>query len=532
MNKRLVSLSALILALLLTLAACSGDKDSSKPSGGNEGKGTAKEGGTLTIAVSDNPQVMNPLYANDRVTLTVQQALYAPLYFMEDGGKKKFVLAESFEPSEDQLTWTLKLKDNLKWHDGQKITADDIVFTIDSILDEKQSSSIRGSLVFDGQPLKVEKVDELTVKFTLPQVTASFEGALNDFFPIPKHVFEGETDLMKSEKNQAPVGSGPFKFKEFKSDQYVQLDRFDEYFAGKAKLDSIVYRVVKDPNTANISLQNGEVNMRLIDPQDYKKLDATGKFNMHRYPEGRLFYMAFNLNSKAVQSKELRQAVAHALDKKELIDSAFISADFAEPAASVLTPDTMHHTQDITTYDYSQSKAKELLKNGGIKEGHTLRVIYANNNKIMESLALYTQQKLQEIGLKVELTPMDPSAYGQKTLDMATTDYDISFGGYIMGPEPDVYKSLFQSDAAYNFARYKNAEFDKLWDKAAVETDKDKRADLYKQIQETVAQDVPYLPLAYPKASLAVDKKFAGIEDAKLIPVTMVEDLSKIYQVE
>ncbi|MGE1166950.1 ABC transporter substrate-binding protein, partial [Peribacillus simplex] len=86
------------------------------------------------IGVSDNPDTMNPLYANDRVSLTVQQALYAPLYHMEDG-KKKFVLAESFTPSEDQLTWTLKLKDNLKWHDGKKITSDDIAFTFQSILD-------------------------------------------------------------------------------------------------------------------------------------------------------------------------------------------------------------------------------------------------------------------------------------------------------------------------------------------------------------------------------------------------------------
>jgi peptide/nickel transport system substrate-binding protein len=529
MKKRLAGLAILFVALFLTLAACSGKEETQSPAG-NEGKGTEKEGGTLTVAVADNPQVMNPLYANDRVTLTIQQALYAPLYSLKEGGEKNFVLAESFEPSEDQLTWTLKLKDNLKWHDGEKITADDIVFTINSILDEKQNSSIRGSLVFNGKPLVAEKVDDLTVKFTLPQVSASFEGALNDFFPIPQHVFEKEADLMKSEKNQSPVGSGPFKFKEFKTDEYVLLERFDDYFAGKAKLDQLVYRVVKDPNTANISLQKGEVNMRLIDPQDYKKLNDTGKFDMHQFPEGRLFYMAFNLKSEAVQKLELRQAVAHALDKDELIQSAFVSSEFAEPAASILTPDTMHHTQDVTKYDYNQDTAKELLKKGGIKEGHTLRVIYANNNKIMESLALYTQQKLQEIGLKVELTPMDPSAYGQKTLDMATTDYDISYGGYIMGPEPDVYKTLFQSDAAYNFARYKNADFDKLWDQAAVETDKAKRADLYKQIQETVAQDVPYLPLAYPKATLAVDKKFGGIKEANPIPVTMVEDLSKIYE--
>jgi peptide/nickel transport system substrate-binding protein len=526
-KKRLIVLPFLF-NLLLALAACTASQEfSSKDAVNSEGKGSPKEGGTLTIAVSDNPQVMNPLYANDRVTLTIQQSLYSPLYHLKDG-KKEYVLAESFTPSEDQLKWTLKLKDNLKWHDGEKITADDVIFTIESILDEKQNSSIRGSFIFNGKPLEVKKVDDLTVEFILPQVSAAFEGVMNDFFPIPKHVFENETDLMKSEKNQHPIGSGPFKFKEFKADEYVILERFDDYFAGKPKLDSIVYRVVKDPNTANISLQNGQINMRMLEPQDYKKLNDTGKFSMVTFPEGRLFYMAFNLNSEVVQIKEVRQAIAHALDKEEMIKSAFVSSEFAEPASSILTPDTLYHSSDVKTYKYDQKKAKELISKARAKN-KKIRVIYANNNKIMESLALYTQQKLQEVGLKVELTPMDPSAYSQKTLDKETKDYDISFGGYIMGPEPDVYKSLFLSDADFNFARYKNAEFDKLWEKAAVETDPKKRAELYFQIQQTVAEDVPYLPLAYPKAIIAVDKKFGGLEEAKPIPVTMFQDLSKIY---
>ena len=530
--KKILSFSFLFMLIFL-LAACTGNneeaKTEDKDNTNTEEAVTPKEGGTFTLAVTDNPQVMNPLYANDRVTLTIQQSLYSALYHLRDG-EKKYVLAESFDPSEDQLTWTLKLKDNLKWHDGEKITADDIVFTIDSILDEKQNSSMRGSLIFNGEPLKVEKVDELTVDFKLPTVSAAFEGVMNDFFPIPKHIYENEADIMKSEKNQAPVGSGPFKFKEFKADEYVILERFDDYFAGKPYLDSVVYRIVKDPNTANISLQKGEINARLIDAQDYEKLDSTGQFNMLTFPEGRLYYVAFNQNSEAVQSKELRQAIAHVLDKDELIQTAFLSSKFAEPGASVLTPDTLYHSQDVTTYEYDLEKAKELAAAAG--ETKPLRIIYANNNKIQESLALYAQQKLQEIDLEVELVAMDPSAHMQKTLDAAASDYEISFGGYIMGVEPDVYKPLFTSDGGYNFARYKNAELDKLWEAAAVEIDEAKRGELYLQIQETIVQDLAYLPLAYTNATIAIDKKFGGTEEAKPIPVSMFEDLSKIYEIK
>ncbi|CAM4296793.1 peptide ABC transporter substrate-binding protein [Bacillus manliponensis] len=531
--KRKLATVSFILFLLIGLVACSGGKEKAKQASSNSTSetGSPKDGGTLTIGVSDNPDAMNPLYANDRVSLTIQQALYAPLYHMHNG-EKKFVLAESFTPSEDQLTWTLKLKDNLKWHDGQKITADDIVFTVESILDEKQSSSRRENFIFKGQPVQVEKVDELTAQFVLPQVSASFEGVLNDFFPIPKHVFENETDLMKSEKNNHPIGSGPFKFKEFKTDEYVVLERFDDYFAGKPKLDSVVYRVVKDRNTANVSLQNGQINMKMIEPQDYKKLNETDKFSMVLFPEERLFYMSYNLNNELMQKKEVRQAIAHALDKKEMIQSAFVSDQFAEPAHSILTPGTLHYSSDVKKYKHDQKKAKALLKEAGVKENETVRVMYVTNNKVMESLALYTQQKLKEVGLEVELLALDASAASEKSLDKENKDYDITFGGYIMGPEPDVYKSLYLSDAEYNYARYKNAELDQLWADAAVETDKEKRAKLYHEIQKTIAEDVPYFPIAYPKAVIAVDKKYGGLEEAHAIPVTMFEDLSKIYEVQ
>ena len=529
MKRKLFALP-FVLILLIALAACSGEKDSSKQAGTSK-SGTPKDGGALTIGVSDNPDTMNPLYANDRVSLTVQQALYAPLYHMEDG-KKKFVLAESFTPSEDQLTWTLKLKDNLKWHDGKKITSDDIAFTFQSILDEKQNSSSRENFIFKGKPLEVKKVDELTTQFVLPQVSASFEGVMNDFFPIPKHVFEGEADLAKSKKNLQPVGSGPFKFKEYKSDEYVALDRFDDYVGGKAKLDSIVYRVVKDRNTANVSLQNGQINMKMIEPQDFKKLDSTGNFSMVTFPEGRLFYLSYNMNTDLMKKKEVRQAIAHALDKKEMINSAFVSGEFAEPANSILTPDAMYYAKDIKDYKYDKKEAKDLLAKAGVKDKEKVRVMYVTNNKIMESLALYTQQKLKEVGLEVELNALDASAASEKGLDKENKEYDITFGGYIMGPEPDSYKSLFLSNAEYNYARYKNADFDKLWEEAAVETDKTKRAELYHKIQETAREDVPYLPIAYPKAVIAVDKKFDGLKEAKAIPVTMFEDLSKIYEVK
>ncbi|MEC0128634.1 ABC transporter substrate-binding protein [Paenibacillus pabuli] len=534
MKSKKMWLSLMLVLVVAIMSACGSSGDATNSSS-NTGENTAttddgqpKDGGSIIIAVQDDPKVMNPIYAGDRVTLTIDQSLYAPLFNVNDG-KKTYVLADSDSFSDDHLTYTLKLKDGLKWHDGQPLTADDIVFTMDSILDEKQHSSSRSQYVFDGKPVKVTKIDDLTVEFKLPEVSAAFEGALVSFYPIPKHIFEGEADIEKSDKNNNPIGSGPFKFKEYRPGEYVTLERFDDYFAGKAHLDSVTYRVAKDPNAANLALQNGEIQMRMVDTQDYNKLNDTGKFNMLTYPEGRLQYMVFNLNVPSMQKKEVRQAIAYALDKNELITASYSSADFAEPAPSILTPDTLYQTDDVEKYDYNLEKAKQLLADAGVSN-LKLRLAYTNTNKPQTSQALYIQQKLKDVGIEVELLPMDGTAYGNRTLDMNNTDFELSFGGYIMGYEPDAYKSLFLSDAAYNYSHYKNADFDKLWSEAAVEIDETKRGDLYKQIQQTVANEMTVYPIAYTKAVVAVDNTYGGVEDANPKPVVMLEDLSKIFK--
>nr|WP_274363086.1 MULTISPECIES: ABC transporter substrate-binding protein [unclassified Paenibacillus] len=505
----------------------SAETQTDTPADDSADTGAPKQGGNLIIGVTGDPAALNPMYAGDRVTLTIDQSLYAPL-FQINNGEKTFYLAESLTPSDDFLTYTLKLKPGLTWHDGEKLTADDVVFTFDSILDEKQHSFFRSMFVYNGKPLEVKKIDETTVEFKLPEVTAAFEGALVQITPIPKHIFEGVADIEKSEKNNEPVGSGPFKFKEYKPGEYLTLERFDNYFAGPAHLDSVTYRVAKDSNAANLALQNGEINLKMVDPQDFNKINATQQFNMITYAEGRLAYMVFNQNIEALQKKEVRQAIAYALNKEELIQASYTSLDFADPAPSVFTPDTLYQTGDVEAYDYDLDKAKELLAQAGVSN-LKLRLAYINSNKPQQSQALYIQQKLKDVGIEVELLALDPAAFSQKSTDPNNKDYDLSLGGYIMGYEPDGYKSLFMSEEAYNFAHYKNAAFDELWNKAAVEMDPVKREDLYKQIQQTVASEMTYYPIAYTKSIIALSNQFGGSEEAVTKPVVMFEDLSKLY---
>lgn len=518
-----VLLGTLIAVFAVVLAACGNSGSSTKES---SGKGGVDPDGSLIIGVAGDPSVMNPNYASDRVTLTLQEALYAPLFWELDG---KPALAKSLDVSDDSLVYTVKLKDGLKWHDGKDLTAKDVVFTVESTLDEKQNSSNRGKFVFDGKPLKVEAVDKTTVKFTLPTASPAFEETLNTFYPIPEHIFAGVDNIEKSDKNKKPVGSGPFQFVEYKSGEYVALKRFDDYFGGKPKLAKLTFRITKDQNAANLALQNGEINLKSIQPADRKKVEKASDVDIITYPENRLSYLAFNQNQEALKSKELRQALSYALDRKELIDAAYGSDEYAKPASSFLTENTKFFTKDVETYNTNLDKAKELVDKSGFDKSTKLSIYYLNNSKSQESIALYVQQEYKKIGVNLELKPTDPNALSNITLDRKNKDYSIAINGYIMGNDPDAYKTLFLSDSPYNYSNNHDKKLDELFNKGAVTVDDKAREAVYVDVQKNIADNAVIYPISYDNAVLALDKRFAGVKEAEPQPVSMFKDYSKLY---
>lgn len=535
MNKKWL---VLVIALVMVIsAACSNTSENQAPADttneATEGESVEKtkvDGGIFIFAINSDPNVMNPLYAGDRVTMTINNALFAPLY-VTDAEETRFYLAESITPSEDFLSYTLKLKEGLKWHDGEPITADDIVFTVTSILDESQNSHLIGNFLVDGKPVEVNKIDDLTVEFKLPQISVPFMSKLGAIRPIPKHIFEGEEDLAKSDKNLEPIGSGPFKFKEFKSGEKLELERFEDYFGGRPNLDGVVFRVISDPNSANTALLNGELSARYITTDDIDKFSGNENFHVATFDEGMLNNMVFRLNNEALQNKDVRKAIAYAINKDEIIAGVYRSEEYAKKAYSVFVPTTQYYTEDVEKYEYNLDKAKELMEKAGY-DNLSLRLAYTNSSKEQEAYGLIMQQQLSEIGIDLELIPMERGAFLEKFIDASTTDFDLAFNGYVMGFDPSGYSPLFLAGNPNNFMGYVNEELDPMWDKGVIETDPAKRAEIYEEIQRIIMDDMVVYPIAYPKSIVAIDGRFGGIEEARLVPITMFEDLSKLYLTE
>lgn len=525
--KKLLSI-LLIASTAFIVSACGNSK--STASNGDASNSKIKDGGNIVFSIGGDPQALNPLYASDRVTMTINNALFSPLFVM-NGEKIDYYLASEVKHSDDYLTYTLKLKKDLKWHDDKPITADDVVFTMEKLMDKNQNSLFRDLFVINDTPIQVKKIDDITVEFKLPSVQMAFMSSLSQISPIPKHLFDGETNLAKSQKNDKPIGSGPFKFKEAKKGESVTLQKFDGYVGGKPHLDTVTYRILGDKSSGNAALENGEISATYVIPQNAERFQKNENLQIVTYEEGMVDSLLFNCTNPNLSKKEVRQALSYALNKEDLIKAAYESEKFATKAYTIFTPDTLFYSNDVNKYEQNKDKAKELLKKSGV-ENLKLNLVYINSDKGFANAALVVQQNLKDIGVTIELKPLEPNAFYSKVFEDKNGDFDLTFNGYVCGNEPDGYKQSFLTDQMFNGSKYSNKQIDELWSKGVTETDKKKREKIYKDIQKQILDDAPLYPIAYSKSIIAISKKIGGVKEAKPAPIFMFQDLSKLYMIE
>jgi peptide/nickel transport system substrate-binding protein len=524
-RKHVNILVAILLSMFLVLAGCS-SKSSDTASSKNKSN-ESKKPDTFIYGIDGDPgNAVNVISTGDRYGLMEIKTLYSPLYMYNGKDDVKYFLAESMTPSADFLTYTAKLRKDVKWHDGQPFTADDVVFTYEQMLKEENGGWARSQLIFNNKPVKVEKVDDYTVKFTLPEVSIGAFEALGNIFIMPKHVYEGETNIANSSKNATPVGTGPYKLKEYKAGESVTFEKNDDYFLGAPKISKVVYRIIMDANTATMALQKGEINALAIQPADASKLKGSSNVTLKPYEEGRIGYLAFNLSSKAVQAKEVRQAIAFGLNRDEINTASYVSTEFSKPAYSILPKKATYFTDNVEKHNFDTKKAKDMLSKTGVSN-LKLKLAFIANNPIQQKQAAVIQQNLQAVGVDVQLVGMDATALSKK-LQSVQTDFDMYLNGYIMGIDPDTFNSLFVTDGEANYMHYSNTKVDELFNQGRVEKDNAKRKAIYEDIQKMIIDDAAFYPLTENKRILAIDSRIKGIDDAGLVPVYTFEDMSKL----
>lgn len=519
-------LSKILISAVTAVFLLSGCGTSSTANNGTSSDGSSKSDTFIYGLDGDPGNSVNVITTSDRYGLMEIKALYSPLY-MYNADKVEYFLAESMTPSADNLTYTAKLRKDVKWSDGEKFTADDVVFTYEQMMKEENAGWAYSQLMFNGKPVKVEKVDDYTVNFILPEVSAPAMELLGNIFIMPKHIYEGETNFENSEKNAHPVGTGPYKLEEYKAGEYVKLVKNDDYFLGAPKINNVIYRVIPDANTAKLALQKGEINALSVQSSDLKDLIKDDSLTPYKYDEGRIAYMVLNSNSKNLQDENVRKAIFYALNRTDLINASFGSDEYAKQAYSFLPNENKFHSDDVEKYDFNQDTAKELLAKAGVS-GLKLKLGYPGSNVPYQKEAAIVQQNLKAVGIEVELAAGEDAAITQQMKD-PKSDYDMFLGGYIMGIDPDTFNSLFISSDAHNYSHYSDKQIDDLFNAGRVETDQAKRKEIYDTIQKKLQDNAYFYPILENKRIVVMSSKLGGVEDAALVPVYTFEDMSKLY---
>ncbi|MEG2253878.1 MAG: ABC transporter substrate-binding protein [Vagococcus sp.] len=501
----------------LALSACGSNK--------TEAPKEKKDTDTFTYGISGDPTSLNPITVSDRWGLTTVNMIYSPLVRIEGDGSQKMELAKEIEPASDGKSVTVKLKDNVTWSDGEKFTADDVVFTYNE--KAKKENGNADSLWVGDKPVTAEKVDDYTVKFDLPSVSAAaMNNIATETYIMPEHVFKNEPDFSGNALKADPVGTGPYKLTNYKRGEYLQFEANDSYYGGKPNIKNVTFRIIANADTTKVALQKGEIDASYILPNNIEDI-KNSDINTYEYSENRVGYMGVNNNSEKLKDQKVRQAVFYALDKNELNKAAYLSDKYYTNADSILPPNNPFATKDVETYNTNVDKSKELLKEAGVKE-LKISLAFSSDDPVQTIQATLMQQQLQKAGITLELAGGDATAIFAEMQKEGTQKYDLFMGGYIMGNDPDLYSSLFKTGGSANYFHYSSNKTDQLFNEGAVELDQSKREKIYGDLQKEIANDAVFYPIVDSKKVLAVNKQIKDVEKAGLIPIYTFEDVSKL----
>lgn len=528
---------------------------------------------TLISTVIGEPKTFNLLLAQETSSTDVLGLIYAGLT-SENKVTGEIVpeLAESWKVSEDGLTIVFTLRENLKWSDGEPLTADDVVFTYnDLIFNDEIPTDSRDVLRIgpEGKLPEVRKIDDRTVEFKIAEPFAPFLRSVGTI--LPQHVL-GETVTTKDEKGQplflstwdtsvspsTVVGNGPYRIKRFVPGERIIFERNPYYWKKGPNgeplpyIEEVVWPVVSSQDAEFVRFRSGDSDLMSVTPDNFSLIKQDEKQGNYTVYEGgpvtsRLF-MAFNLNKGALNGKPVvnpiksawfnnvsfRQAIAYAIDRETMLNNIF--KGLGELQNSPLPPQSPYFTEDVPVYDYNLEKAKALLEAAGFEykgnllydaDGNQVRFTMQTNvgNKIREFAGAQIKQNLAQIGMTVDFQPID---FNKLVGNMDTTmDWDTMVMGFTAGVEPNSGANLWLADGGLHMFNQKptdgrtmtgrevapwEQQISDLYIRAAQATDEEKRKALYAQTQVLAQENLPFIHLVGQYSMAAVRNKVENVE--------------------
>lgn len=434
-------------------------------------------------------------------------------------------LAESWDISPDGKKITFHLRKNVKWHDGAPFTSEDVLFTYRKMIDPKTPTAY-------GEDFKqVRRAHAPGPHTFVAEYDRPFAPALASWgmHILPKHLLEDYPDISKSPLNKKPVGTGPYRFAEWKTGEKTVFDAYADYHEGKPYIARVVTRVIPDLATMFLELKSGGIDLMNLTPLQRTRQTGTKEFrksfNTYQYLSSGYTYLGFRLSHPFFKEKKVRQAIAHAANKQEIIDGVLFG--LGKEATGPFKPGTWPYNPDVRRYPHDPAKAKELLAEAGwkasekdgalVKDGRRFEFTVLTNagNESRAKTAAILQQNLAAVGIKMEIRTLEWAAFINEFVKKRK--FDALILGWSITPDPDQYDIWHSSKTGpdeLNHVGYANPEVDRLLEEGRRTFDIEGRKKAYFRIQEILAEEQPLVFLYYPDALPAVHKRIRGIVPA------------------
>lgn len=498
------------------------------------GTAQAAATGQCVIGVTQEAVNFNPLlYVNTGVETSVEFIVFDSLWKIDPAGNfspnlaTEIPTAENGGISKDGLTWTIKLRPDVTWHDGQPFTAADVVFTLDVLMNPKVTVRSReGHEHVEHYAAK----DDHTVEIKLKESFAPYLVSWQKTSIIPKHILADVPDINTASFNTNPVGTGPFKFKNRVAGSYIEFEPNPKYHGGAPKLTSLIQKYVPDQQTLYAQFQTGEVDIydiQGIPPLLYQKAKTLPGSKIELSPNPFVEFIYFNCGKPQFQDKRVRKALYMAVDRKGWIDAVYYGVPV--PTLSYLPPSHWAYNKALVDPGYDPKKAAALLDeagwtvaNDGVRAKDGVRLSFSMSttagNKSREQAQQLVQQNFKKINVEMTIKNMPASVvWGDYTIKSQFDTLMVAWDA-LLYPDPD-YGDRIRSTAipakggnGSNYVQYENPEIDDLCNKGVSATNQADRKAIYDKIQAILLDDLPFAPFFSYQLIVGVKNRVNGYE--------------------
>lgn len=480
----------------------------------------------VRVHLGAEPATLNPITGTDAYTSEINSYLFESL-LDRDRDSLEFIpkVAHHWEISDDKKTYTFYMRKDVLWHDGKPLTADDVVFSFETIMDPKTNAPHMKVYYQDIESVK--KLDDYTVQFRYKEVyfmALSFCGGM----PIlPKHIVSQYKDFEGSPYSRHPIGNGPYKFKSWATNSKIILERNEQYWDKKPEIRVIEFKIIPDPSIGLQVLKKGELDVFTLSSIQWAKQTSSEKFTKNftklAYASPGYSYIGWNNSHPIFSDTKVRVAMTHLINRKKINEKLDFGLGLI--VTGPFFPFSKQYNKDVLPEPYDVKKAKAILKEAGWedhdhngwldKDGKTFKFdfLFPSASKASERIATIMKEELKNVGIQMTITRMEWAAFLDR---LNQRKFDATMLGWSTGFESDPYQvwdmSTLDKPNSSNFISYKSERASQIIRKARVEFDEDKRNQMYGQFHKLLSDEQPYTFMFNKPSLVVVSRRFDGVK--------------------